>query len=54
MYPEIESNGAVSIEEIEEFEKKYSISLPHDYKKFLSKYNGGMIKSSSIMNMEKN
>lgn len=45
MYPEIEDSDKVSMKKIEEFEKKYSISLPQDYKNFLSKTNGCYIDS---------
>ena len=32
--------GKTTIQDIEDFEKKYNISLAEDYKEFLIKYNG--------------
>ena len=40
------NNEKVSEENILEFEKKYSFSLPEDYKKLLLIYNGGYFSSS--------
>ena len=38
-----DSEQAISMQDIADFEKKYDIDLPENYKKFLLKYNGGYI-----------
>lgn len=40
----INSFGGASIEAIKNFEESMGVSLPNDYKQFLSKYNGGTSK----------
>lgn len=37
----IEANKKLNIKDIEEFEEKYNIVLPVQYRNFLLKYNGG-------------
>lgn len=38
------SNDKVSLEKIKEFETKYNINLPIQYREFLLEYNGGNVK----------
>jgi len=38
---DIEANKQINMNDIENFEVGYSLSLPEDYKQFLLKYNGG-------------
>lgn len=53
MYEFLENYTKLDLKKIEEIEKKLKITLPDDYKKFISEYNNSDFKSTYYFEIKK-